>query len=54
MTRTREEITREIERLETLMFYLKMKDRWDAQDYGTMNEWRREVRNLKAELKKIA
>lgn len=50
MTRTREEITKRIEQVETNAFYLHMKDRWTRQDYRTMDEYNRELRQLKREL----
>lgn len=50
MTRTREEITKRIDELETRAFYLDMKDRWNRQDYQRMDEYRREIRELKREL----
>ena len=53
MTRTREEITERIERLETNAFYLNMKDRWTRQDYKTMDEYNREIRQLKKELEEV-
>ena len=54
MTTKRETIKEQIDQLKTKMFYLDMKDRWDWEDYGTMDEWQRELRALKAELAKIA
>lgn len=48
---TRTEIIERINRLETNAFYLNMKDRWTQDDYRTMNKWRREIRELKKELK---
>lgn len=54
MTTKRETIREQIDQLETKMFYLNMKDRWDWEDYRTMDKWRREVRALKTELTEIA
>ena len=54
MTTKRETIREQIDQLETKMFYLNMKDRWDWEDYRTMGQMRREVRALKAELAEIA
>lgn len=50
MTRTREEITKRIDELETKAFYLDMKDRWNRQDYQRMDEYNRKIRELEKEL----
>jgi hypothetical protein len=50
MTRTREEITKRIDELETRACYLDMQDRWNRQDYQRMDEYRRGIRELKREL----
>lgn len=50
ITMTRTEIIERIDKLETNAFYLDMKDRWTQDDYRTMNEWRREIRELKKKL----
>lgn len=53
ITMTRTEIIERIDKLETNAFYLNMKDRWTQGDYRTMNEWRREIRELKKELEAV-
>ena len=50
MTKTREEILKAIEETKHWAFYLNMKDRWTAQDYRTMDRYRREIRELEREL----
>lgn len=50
MTRTREEILKKIEEIEAKKFWLDMQDRWEPEDYLTMNKYRAEIRKLEKEL----
>jgi hypothetical protein len=47
---TKNEIKERIDKLEDLKFYLNMKDRWTTEDYRTMDRYRQEIRELKAQL----
>ena len=52
--RTREEITAKIENLEHKRFILAMKDMWNDKDFDEDRAYKREIRELEAELKNIA
>lgn len=49
---TREEIKKEIEKLEDRKFYNNMVDRWTARNYEIDRELTIQIRNLKEELDK--
>ena len=53
MKRTREEITKRIEELETKKFYLAMKDRWNDRDFETDRNYRIEIAKLEKELEEV-
>ena len=37
-----------IDELKNLIFMLNMKDRWDTEDYATMAQWKKELRELES------
>lgn len=47
---TREKIREQIDELETRLFFLNMKDRWNDKDYMTYAELNKNIRNLKKAL----
>lgn len=47
---TREEILKEIERLENIKFEHQMKDRWAQEDFDFNREITTKIQNLKKEL----
>ena len=48
----KQELLKEIDRLETLVFLLKMKDNWKANDFAYHRKWTEEIERLKKELDK--
>ena len=49
---TREMIKEEIDKLETRLFFLNMKDRWSGNDYTLYRELNKNIRELKKALDK--
>lgn len=47
---TRTELINKIEEIEEKIFRLKMIDRWSAEDYFIVHQYRKEVAKLKKEL----
>lgn len=46
----REELLKEIDWLETLIFLLSMKDKWTADDFTYHKKWTEEIEKLKKSL----
>ena len=51
---TKEEILKEIDKLEDKRFFLDMKDSWERKDYDTMEEYDKQIHILKEELERRA
>ena len=47
---TKEDIIKEIDALETQLFFLNMKDTWSGDDYETERKYERRIKELKKEL----
>lgn len=47
---TNEQIKRRIEWIDRELFYIDMKDRWDACDWSLVHEYEKEKRELQAKL----
>ena len=50
---TKQEIEKQIEELEDRKFYLAMKDRWNREDYKKNDDFNKQLRELKEELKNV-
>lgn len=44
---TKTEMLKRIDTLESNIFYLEMKDFWNAEDRELLREWKRELKELK-------
>ena len=47
---TKEEIIKEIDRLESIKFLLDMKDHWEPSDYGASSSYNNRIKELKKQL----
>lgn len=50
---SKEEILREIERIEECEFFLQMKDRWSPHDFDLSREHDQKIRELKKALEEV-
>ena len=48
------EITKRIEEVEGILFYINMKDRWDSRDYAEYDKFKLELEELERKAKEIS
>lgn len=49
----REELLKKIDKLETILFYIDMKDHWEEEDRKSYSQKSKELREAKEELKRL-